>query len=405
MGNNVNNSITTLYNIEENMGNIINFDHASATKPLPEVAESMLPYMLDIFGNPSSIHSEGQKAKAAIDKAREQVAGLINALPEEIVFTASGSESNNYALKGVAFANQKKGDHIIVSEIEHFSVLQAAKSLGKLGYNVTQIPVDKHGFIDPDEVKKAITDKTILVSIMHANHEIGTIEPIAEISKIVKEKGILLHTDAVQTMGTIPVDVQQLNVDLLSFAAPAFYGPKGGAGLYIKKRSRINPLIDGGIQEGGRRAGTENVMSIVGMGTAAELAAQTMSQRIEHVKAISDLLINSIKEKIDHVHLHGHPEIRLPNNVNFGFEYIEGESILLFMGMEDMIASSGSTCASKTLKASHVLLAIGVSHAIANGSILFTPGIDNTVDDVKLLSEKLLKIVERLRAMSPLYRK
>jgi len=387
------------------MQKLINFDHASATRPLPEVVESMKPYMDELFGNPSSMHSEGQKVKQAIDEAREQVARLINASPEEIVFTASGSESNNFVLKGVAFANRKKGDHIIVSAIEHFSVLQAAKTLEKLGYAVTQIPVDKDGLVNPDDVKKAITDKTILVSIMHANHEIGTIEPITDIVKIVKEKGILVHSDGVQTVGTIAVDVKKLDVDFMSFAAQPFYGPKGVAALYIKKGSRINPLIDGGIQEGGRRAGTENVMGIVGMGKAAEIAAKDMDKRVAHTRSLRDKLIHSLEEKIDHVHLHGHRELRLPNNVNFGFEYIEGESILLFLGMDHILASSGSACTSKALKASHVLLAIGVSHAIANGTILFTPGIDNTEADVELLSEKLPPIVERLRAMSPLYHK
>lgn len=387
------------------MKKIINFDHTAATKPLPEVIESMRPYMTDLYGNPSSLHNEGQKVKQAIETARQQIADLLNASPEEIVFTASGSESNNFILKGVAFGNRKKGDHIIVSAIEHFSVLQAAKSLEKLGYKVTQIPVDKYGLVDPDDVKKAITDKTILVSIMHANHEIGTIEPIEEIAKIVKEKGILFHSDGVQTVGSIPVDVQKLNIDFLSFAAPNFYGPKGAAGVFIKKGARINPLIDGGFQEGGRRAGTENVMGIVGMGTAAKIASKAMTQRISQVKTLRDLLIQSIEQKIDHVYLHGHREFRLPNNVNFGFEFIEGESILLFLGMDNILASSGSACTSKALKASHVLLAIGVSHAIANGTILFTLGIDNSESDIQLLLEKLPPIVERLRAMSPLYQK
>lgn len=385
------------------MEKIINFDHASATRALPEVVKSMKPYLIEIFGNPSSMHSEGQKAKEAIDKAREQVAKLINASPEEIVFTASGSESNNFALKGVAFANRKKGDHVVVSAIEHFSVLQAAKTLEKLGYSITHVPVDKNGLVDPDDVKKAITDKTILVSIMHANYEIGTIEPIAEIAKIVKERDVLFHSDGIQTVGVLPVDVKKLNVDYMSLAAQTFYGPKGVAALYIRKGARINPLIDGGIQEGGRRAGTENVMGIVGIGTAAELALKEMNKRIAQVQALRDLLIHSIEEKIEHVYLHGHRQLRLPNNVNFGFEYIEGESILLFLGMDHIIASSGSACTSKALKASHVLLAIGVSHAIANGTILFTLGIDNTEADVNLLSEKLPPIVERLRAMSPLY--
>lgn len=387
------------------MDRIINFDHGSATQPLPEVAESMMPFLRDNYGNPSSMHVLGQQAKAALDKARAQVAALINAEPEEIIFTASGSESNNFALKGVAFGNRKKGDHIIVSAIEHFSVLQAAKSLEKLGYQITQIPVDKDGLIDPDDVNKAITDKTILISVHHANPEIGTIEPIEEIGKIAREKGVLFHSDAIQTVGTIPVDVKKLNVDLLSLAANTFYGPKGVAALYIRKGARINPLIDGGTQEGGRRAGTENMLGIVGMGTAAELAARDMDKRIAQVQSLRDLMIQLIQEKIDHVYLHGHRTRRLPNNVNFGFEFIEGESILLFLGMSNIIASSGSACTSKALKASHVLLGIGQSHAIANGTILFTLGIDNTEDDVRLLGDKLPSIVDRLRSMSPLYKK
>lgn len=387
------------------MERLINFDHAAATQPLPEVVKSMEPFISEMFGNPSSMSSGGRDVKEAIDKAREQVAKLINANPAEIVFTASGSESNNFVLKGAAFANQKKGNHIVISEIEHFSVLQVAKSLKKMGFEFTEVPVDKNGMVNPDDVKKAITDKTILVSIMHANHEIGTIEPIEEIGKIVKEKGILFHSDAVQTVGTIPVDVQKLNVDFLSFSGTSMYGPKGVAGLYIKKGARINPLIDGGIQENGRRAGTENVMGIVGIGKAAELAVRDMEQRINHVKALRELMIKNIEEKIDHVYLHGHRELRLPNNVNIGFEYIEGESILLFLGTSNITASSGSACTSKALKASHVLLAIGESHAIANGTMMFTLGIDNTEDDVNLLTEKLPAIVQRLREMSPLYKK
>jgi cysteine desulfurase len=379
------------------MNRIINFDHASASQPLPEVVESMMPFLRDNYGNPSSMHLLGQQAKEALDKARAQVAALINAESDEIIFTASGSESNNFALKGIAFANRKKGDHIIVSAIEHFSVLQAAKSLEKLGYQITQIPVDEDGLIDPDDVEKAITDKTILISVHHANPEIGTIEPLEEIGRIAREKDVLFHSDAIQTVGTIPVDVKKLDVDFLSFAANTFYGPKGVAGLYIRKGARINPFIDGGTQEGGRRAGTENMLGIVGMGTAAELAARDMEKRIAHVQPLQDLMIKLIEEKIDHVSLHGHRTQRLPNNVNFGFEFIEGESILLFLGMSNIIASSGSACTSKALKASHVLIGIGVSHAIANGTILFTLGIDNNEEDVRLLGDKLPGIVERLR--------
>jgi len=387
------------------MDRIINFDHVSATQPLPEVVESMMPFLRENYGNPSSMHVLGQSARTAIDKAREQVAQLIHAEPGELFFTASGSESNNFALKGIAFGNRKKGDHIIVSAIEHFSVLQAAKSLEKLGYNITQVPVDNDGLVDPDDVKKAITEKTIVISIMHANNEIGTIEPIEEIGKIAREKGVLFHSDAIATIGMIPVDVRKINVDLLSFAAPTFYGPKGAAVLYIRKGTRINPLIDGGTQEGGRRAGTENMIGIVGLGTAAEIAANEMDKRNAHIQILRDMLIKLIEEKNDHVYLNGHRTKRLPNNVNFGFEFIEGESILLFLGMSNIVASSGSACTSKALKASHVLLAIGVSHAIANGTILFTLGIDNTEQDIRLLGDKLPPIVDKLRSMSPLYKK
>lgn len=385
------------------MSRIINFDHAAATRPLPEVVESMQPYLAEIYGNPSSLHGEGQKVKAAIENARAQVAQLINAESEEIVFTASGSESNNFALKGVAFANQKKGNHIVISAIEHFSVMQAAKSLEKNGFAVTHVPVDANGLVNPDDVKSALTDQTILVSVMHANHEVGTIQPLAEISQVVKERNILFHTDAIQTTGVIPVDVKALNVDFLSLSAQTFYGPKGIAALYIKKRARINPLIDGGTQEGGRRAGTENVMGIIGMGSAAEIARRELADRQQKLTALRDSLIETIAANIPHVQLHGHRSQRLPNNVNFGFEYIEGESILLFLGMKGVVASSGSACTSKALKASHVLTAMGVSHALANGTILFTLGIDNTEADIQLIAENLPKIVERLRSMSPLY--
>jgi len=386
------------------MGKIINFDHGAAAQVLPEIMESMKPYFIEKFGNPSSVHNVGQEAKQAVGKAREQVAQLINAEINEIFFTASGSESNNFAVKGAAFANRKKGNHIVVSAIEHFSVLQAAKALKKMGYEVTEVPVDSTGLIDADDVKKAITDETILVSVMHANNEIGTIEPIKEISKLTRDAGVLFHTDAVQTAGVIPVDVKELDVDLLSFSAQTFYGPQGAAGIYIRKGTRINPLIDGGIQEGGRRAGTENVPAIVGMGVAAELAKKNLHQRAERVKKLRDKLIAGIENSIDHVHFHGHREWRLPNNASLGFEFIEGESILLFLGMNGIIASSGSACTSKALKASHVLIAIGVSHEIANGTVLFTLGVDNTEADVDLLLEKLPPVVQRLREMSPLYK-
>lgn len=387
------------------MSRIINFDHAAASPLLPEVIASLEPYFQEIFGNPSSVHGVGQRVKKAVEEAREKVAALIHATPEEVVFTASGSEANNFAIKGVAFANQQKGKHLILSAIEHFSVLHAARSLEKMGFQVTLIPVDKDGLIDPEAVKAAITKQTILISVQHANHEVGTIEPIEKVAAIAHEKGILFHTDAIQTVGILPVDVQKMDVDFLSLSAQTFYGPQGAAALYVKKGLRIIPLIDGGIQEGGRRAGTENVAAIVGMGTAAALAQNEMESRIHQLLKLRDKLTHAIPAKISHTYLHGHPELRLPNNVNYGFEFIEGESILLFLGMSNIIASSGSACTSKALKASHVLSAMGVSHAIANGTILFSLGIDNTEADVDLLIEKLPAIVDRLRAMSPLYKK
>ncbi len=387
------------------MSRIINFDHAAATPLLPEVIASMEPFYQEIIGNPSSVHGVGQKVKKAVEEAREKVATLIKASPEEIVFTASGSEANNFAIKGVAFANQQKGKHLILSAIEHFSVLHAARSLEKMGFQVTLIPVDKYGLVDSEAIKAAITHQTILISIQHANNEVGTIEPIEKIAAIAHEKGVLFHTDAIQTVGVLPVDVKKFDVDFLSLSAQTFYGPQGAAALYVKKGRRIMPLIDGGIQEGGRRAGTENVAAIVGMGTAATLAQNEMESRFNKLLALRDKLINAIPAKISHVYLHGHPERRLPNNVSYGFEFIEGESILLFLGMSNIIASSGSACTSKALKASHVLTAIGISHAIANGTILFSLGIDNTEADIDLLIEKLPPIIERLRAMSPLYKK
>jgi cysteine desulfurase len=267
------------------------------------------------------------------------------------------------------------------------------------------LPVDTNGLIDPEAIKAAITDQTVLISVQHANHEVGTIEPIEKIAAIAHEKGILFHTDAIQTVGVLPVDVKKLDVDFLSLSAQTFYGPQGAAALYIKKGRRIMPLIDGGIQEGGRRAGTENVAAIVGMGTAATLAKSEMESRLNKLLTLRDKLTKTIPAKISYIHLHGHPELRLPNNVNYGFEFIEGESILLFLGMSNIIASSGSACTSKALKASHVLSAMGVSHAIANGTILFSLGIDNTEADIDLLIEKLPPIIDRLRAMSPLYKK
>lgn len=378
-------------------------DYASTTPVRAEVADAMIPFIKEDFGNPQSLHSFGDKPKQAVDEAREKVAGLIGALPDEIYFTSSGTESNNFALKGIAFANQKKGKHIITSQIEHHSVLHSAKSLERQGFEVTYVPVDKFGMVDPQAVKSAIKKDTILVSILHASNEIGSIEPVGEISKIVKEAGVVFHTDAVQTAGTVPLNVNEFGVDLLSLAAHQFYGPKGIGAIYIRKGVRITPFIDGGIQENGRRAGTENVAGIAGMGKACELAKGEIPERVRKLTSLRDKLINGILSKIDHAYLNGHPTKRLPGNVNISVEYIEGESMLLFMNIDGVAASSGSACTSRALKASHVLTAMGVAPEIAQGSLLFSLGAESSDEDVDYVCQILPPIVERLRKMSPLY--
>jgi cysteine desulfurase len=342
-----------------------------------------------------------------VEEARAKVAALIGARDDEIYFTASGSEANNMAVKGIALMNREKGQHMVVSAIEHQSVLNATQTLEKLGFEVTRVPVDQHGLVDPDDVIAAIRDDTTLVSVMHANNEIGTIEPIAEIAQAVKKKakGIAFHTDAVATVGTLPVDVKELGADLLSLAGSQFYGPKGAGALFIKKGTRLMPLIDGGIQERGRRAGTENVPAIVGLGVAAELARESLSERAQGKGGLVPLRDRLIKRltSIDRVYLTGHPTIRLPGHVSVVVEFIEGESMLLMLNMQGVAATSGSTCTSRALKASHVLTAIGVETALAQGSLVFTLGESNTVEDVDYVAEVLPPIVERLRQMSPLY--
>ncbi|HTP05035.1 MAG TPA: cysteine desulfurase NifS [Nitrospirota bacterium] len=378
-------------------------DHAATTPVHPKVLEAMLPYFSEKFGNPSNLHDVGREAKNAIEEARAKTAALIGAKSEEIYFTSSGAESNNFALKGLAQANSQKGNHIIVSQIEHFSVLHPAKSLEKSGFTVTYIETDKTGMVDPADVEKAITGDTSLVSIMHANNEIGTIQPIEEIGKITKEKGVLFHTDAVASVGWVPVDVRTLGVDAMSFSGHQFYGPKGAAALFVRKGVRIKPQIEGGIQEEGRRAGTENVPAIVGLGKAAELAAAEIQHRMKYVSSLRDRLQKGLVEKIDHIVINGHPSRRLPNNLNISMWYVEGESMLLFLNMEGVSVSSGSACTSRSLKASHVLVCIGTDAAVANGTLLMTLGMGNTVEDVDYVIEKLPPIVQRLREMSPLY--
>ena len=380
------------------------FDHAATTPIHPRVVEAMLPYLQEQFGNPLSLHSFGEGPREAVEEARAKVADLIGARPDEIYFTASGSEANNMAVKGIALMNRQKGQHVVVSAIEHQSVLNATKTLEKLGFEVTQVPVDQHGLVDADDVVAAIRDDTTLVSVMHANNEIGTIEPVAEIARAVKERGkrITFHTDAVATVGALPVDVKELGVDLLSLAGSQFYGPKGAAALFIKKGTRLMPLIDGGIQERGRRAGTENVPAIVGLGVAAELAKESLAERAERLAPLRDRLMERLTS-IDRVYLTGHPTIRLPGHVSVVVEFIEGESMLLMLNMQGVAATSGSTCTSRALKASHVLMAIGVETALAQGSLVFTLGESNTIEEVNYVAEVLPPIVERLRQMSPLY--
>ena len=378
-------------------------DHTATTPVHPKVLEAMLPYFSVKFGNPSNLHDVGREAKNAVEEARAKTGTLIGAWADEIFFTASGAESNNFAIKGLAQANSQKGKHIIVSQVEHFSVLHPVKTLEKSGFTVTYLPTDKQGLVSPDDVANAITKETVLVSIMHANNEIGTIEPIEEIGRITRGKGVLLHTDAVATTGWIPVDVRTLGVDALSFSGHQFYGPKGAAGLFVRKGVRIKPLIEGGIQEDGRRAGTENVPAIVGLGKAAEMAAAEVANRMSYLAPLRDRLQKGLSEKIDHLVINGHPTKRLPNNLNISLWYVEGESMLLFLNMQGISVSSGSACTSRSLKSSHVLTCIGTDAAVANGTLLMSIGMENTTEDIDYVIETLPPIVQRLREMSPLY--
>jgi len=381
-------------------------DHSATSPVLPEVREAMLPYLGDIFGNPSSMHDWGDPPREAIEKARKQVAGLIGASdPDEVIFTSSGTESNNFAVKGLAAGQQSKGKHIIISAIEHFSVMNSARSLEKAGFQLTIIPVDKNCLVNPEDVLNSIRPDTVLVSIMHANGEVGTVEPIQDISKITREKNILFHTDAVAACGTISVNVKDLGVDALSLAGNQFYGPKGSGALWVRRGVRIIPLLDGGIQEGGRRAGTEDVPAIVGLGKAAELAAPNIADRIQKLTPMRDKLLQELPRKIGHMIVTGHPEKRLPGLASFCVEFIEGESMLMMLNSQGVAVSSGSSCTSRALKASHVLIAMGLSHEIAQGSILFTAGIENSPEDTDYVLEVMPPIVQRLREMSPLYSK
>ena len=380
-------------------------DHSATTGVRPEVLEAMLPYLKEEYGNPSSIYKKARSAKEALEKAREQVAKAIGAKnTTEIFFTGSGTEADNWALKGVFEGYANKGNHIITTAVEHHAILHTCDYLEKVrGAKVTYLPVDSEGFVQLDAMKEAITDETILVSVIAANNEIGTINPLEEISKICHEKGVLFHVDAVQAIGNIPIDVEAMGIDLLSISAHKFYAPKGVGALYVRKGVRLPSFIHGGDQERKKRAATENIPGIVGMGVAIELAVAEMEERNEKLIPMRDRLIREIEAKIPHAKLNGPRENRLPGHVNFSFEFIEGESLLLLLDMAGICASSGSACTSGSLDPSHVLMAIGLPHEIAHGSLRLTLGRENTEEDVDYILEKLPPIVERLREMSPLY--
>ena len=380
----------------------IYLDYAATTPTHPEVVKAMLPYFTDAFGNPSSIHSYGQEAKGAIEEARVEVASLVGARDEEIVFTSGGTEADNFAIKGVAYANENRGNHIITSSIEHHAVIETCRFLERRGFRVTYLPVDEYGLVDPDNVRGAITNKTILISVMQGNNEVGTIEPITEISSIAREAEVYLHTDAVQTVGHIPVDVNELGVDLLSMSAHKLYGPKGVGALYVRKGTKLLAFMHGGEQERRRRASTENIPGIVGFGKAAELAQQETGREVEWLTYLRDQLIKGLLERIDHTRLNGHPVKRLPNNVNVSVDFVEGESMLLNLDLDGICASTGSACSSSSLEPSHVLLAMGLSHERAHGSLRFTLGKWTTEEEIAQVLEVLPQIVAKLRAMSPL---
>lgn len=380
-------------------------DHMANTPPDPRVIEVMAEHLANTYGNPSNLHDFGQETAQAIEDARSKVSELIGSDTSEIIFTSCGTESNNLAIRGIAKAYEKKGKHIITSAIEHFSVHYPLKELEKEGFKVTYLPVDKYGLINPEDIKKAITPETILVTLTHASNEIGTIEPLNEICKVVKGSGQIFHVDAVQTAGVIPMNVHELCIDALTLSANMFYGPTGTAALYVKKGVRIAPSLLGGIQEDGRRAGTQNIAGIVGMGHAAELARLEMGARLNKLVPLRERLFKGLLEKISDFSITGHPTDRLPGHVSGCVKYIEGESMSMFLNMEGIAVSTGSACVSKALKASHVLLAIGINPEDVHGSLVFSLGVGNSNEDIDYIIEKLPPIVSRLRELSPLYKK
>ncbi|MBE0431197.1 MAG: cysteine desulfurase NifS [Dehalococcoidia bacterium] len=380
----------------------IYLDHAATTPTDPDVVQAMLPYFTDSFGNPSSLYSYGQEAREAVEEARARVAELIGASSEEIVFTSGGTEADNLALKGVAYANEHRGNHIITTSIEHHAVLEAAGFLEKQGFAITRLPVDGYGLVDPRDFRKAITDKTILISVMHASNEVGTIQPVEEIGSIAREAGVCFHSDAVQTVGHIPLNVHELKVDLLSLSAHKLYGPKGVGALYVRKGTRLVSIMQGGEQERGRRAGTENTPGIVGLGKAVEIAGHETAEEAERLRRLRDKLIGGMLDTMEHVRLNGHPTRRLPNNVNVSIGFVEGEAVLLNLDLEGICASTGSACSSSSSEPSHVLLALGLPSEQAHCSLRFSLGRENTDEHVERVLKVLPPIVARLRAMSPL---
>ncbi len=385
------------------MEKMIYLDNAATTRTAPEVVEAMLPYFTEDYGNPSSVYRFAAKNKCGVDRQREAIAEILGANANEIYFTAGGSESDNWAVKAAAEAYREKGNHIITTKIEHHAILHTAEYLEKQGYDVTYLDVDEDGFVDTDELEKAIRPETILISVMFANNEIGTVQPIKEIGRIAKEHGILFHTDAVQAFGQIPIQVDGLGIDMLSASGHKLNGPKGIGFLYIRKGVKIRSFIHGGAQERRRRAGTENVPGIIGLGTAAKRAARTMEERAERESALRDYLISRVMAEIPHTKLNGHATKRLPNNANFSFRFVEGEALLLNLDMKGICASSGSACTSGSLDPSHVLLAIGLPHEIAHGSLRLTLGEDTVKEEIDYVVDALKEIVKRLREMSPLY--
>ncbi|HBF43825.1 MAG TPA: cysteine desulfurase NifS [Desulfobacteraceae bacterium] len=379
-------------------------DHASATPTKKEVVEAMLPYFDQHFGNPSTVYDMGSEIKQVIEEQRERVARLIGVKAGRIIFTSSGAEANNLAIKGVAFAGQKKGNHIIISAIEHHSVLNSARFFERMDYEVTFLPVDKYGLVSPERLREAIRPETILVSIMHANNEIGTIEPIPELADVCREKGIIFHTDAVAAVGNIPVNVNELGVDLLSLSGASFGAPKGVGALYFRDKLRLMPLIHGGIQESGRRGGTENVPAIVGLGRAADIALEGLAKNETHMRELRNALVSGIHKRIDQVKHTGHPENRLPGHASFCIGAIEGEALIYMLTQHGIYTNTGSACASKALKTSPVLVAIGVPPDLAQGSIVFTMNSTNTMEEVEHVLDKLPQVVARLRDLSPVWR-